>query len=70
MTKRGLLLIGDPYLATVPAFTPARGDLSEQFDLRSGAQTSAKHLAWSHAAFISCVSARRVATACRAPRRQ
>jgi glucoamylase len=62
---------GDAYLATVRAYTPAGGDLSEQFDQRSGAQTSAKQLAWSHAAFISCVSARRIAAAaCRAPRRR
>jgi glucoamylase len=54
---------GDAYLATVRAYTPAGGDLSEQFDQRSGAQTSAKQLAWSHAAFISCVSARRIAAA-------
>jgi glucoamylase len=54
---------GDAYLATVRAYTPASGDLSEQFDQRSGAQTSAKHLAWSYAAFISCVSARRSAAA-------
>lgn len=59
---------GDAYLATVRAYTPAGGELSEQFDQRSGAQTSAKHLAWSHAAFISCVSARRLAAACQAPR--
>jgi glucoamylase len=50
---------GDEFLATVRAFTPASGDLSEQFDQRSGEQTSAKHLAWSYAAFISCVTARR-----------
>ncbi|WP_286571551.1 glycoside hydrolase family 15 protein [Variovorax gracilis] len=62
---------GDAYLATVRAYTPASGDLSEQFDQRSGAQTSAKQLAWSHAAFISCVSARRIAAAaCQGPLRQ
>ncbi|MBA3596832.1 MAG: glucan 1,4-alpha-glucosidase [Methylibium sp.] len=62
---------GDAYLATVRAYTPANGDLSEQFDQRSGAQTSAKHLAWSYAAFISCVSARRIAAAAlRAPWRR
>ena len=62
---------GDAYLATVRTYTPAGGDLSEQFDQRSGAQTSAKHLAWSYAAFISCVSARRIAAAaCQAPRRR
>jgi glucoamylase len=59
---------GDAYLATVRAYTPASGDLSEQFDQRTGVQTSAKHLAWSYAAFISCVSARRIAAAAfRAP---
>jgi glucoamylase len=35
--------------------------MSEQFDQRTGEQTSAKHLAWSYAAFISCVAARRAA---------
>ncbi len=50
---------GDAYLATVRTFTPQSGELSEQFDQRTGAQTSAKHLAWSYAAFISCVTARR-----------
>lgn len=54
---------GDAFLETVRAFTPASGDLSEQFDQHTGQQTSAKHLAWSYAAFISCVAARRAATA-------
>jgi glucoamylase len=49
---------GDGFLETTRAFTPATGDLSEQFDQRTGEQTSAKHLAWSYAAFISCVTAR------------
>jgi glucoamylase len=52
---------GDAFLATVRAFTPASGDLSEQFDQRTGEQTSAKHLAWSYAAFITSVTARRAA---------
>jgi len=52
---------GDAYLATVRAYTPASGELSEQFDQRSGAQTSARHLAWSYAAFLSCLAARREA---------
>ena len=51
---------GDGFLETTRAFTPASGDLSEQFDQRTGEQTSAKHLAWSYAAFISCVTARRL----------
>jgi glucoamylase len=50
---------GDEFLETVRAFTPVSGDLSEQFDQRTGEQTSAKHLAWSYASFISCVTARR-----------
>ena len=50
---------GDGFLATVRAFTPSSGDLSEQFDRRTGEQTSAKHLAWSYASFISCMTARR-----------
>jgi glucoamylase len=50
---------GDAYLATVREYTPATGDLSEQFDQKTGAQTSARHLAWSYAAFISCLTARR-----------
>jgi len=52
---------GDAYLEMVRAFTPPSGDLSEQFDRRTGEQTSAKQLAWSYAALISCVSARRAA---------
>ncbi|HTX24463.1 MAG TPA: glycoside hydrolase family 15 protein [Steroidobacteraceae bacterium] len=54
-----LLARGDAFLETVRAFTPPNGDLSEQFDQHTGAQTSAKHLAWSYAAFISAIAARR-----------
>ena len=50
---------GDSYLETVRTFTPPSGALSEQFDQKTGAQTSAKHLAWSYAAFISSAIARR-----------
>jgi glucoamylase len=50
---------GDAYLETVRTYTPASGDMSEQFDQKTGAQTSARHLAWSYAAFISSVVARR-----------
>ena len=50
---------GDAYLETVRTYTPPSGDLSEQFDQVSGAQTSAKHLAWSYAAFISTAITRR-----------
>ncbi len=50
---------GDAFLETVRAFTPASGDLSEQFDQRTGEQTSARDLAWSYAALVSCIAARR-----------
>lgn len=49
---------GDEFLETVRAFTPADGELAEQFDQRTGQPASAKQLAWSYAAFISCVAAR------------
>jgi glucoamylase len=52
---------GDAFLETVRVFTPPGGDMSEQFDQRTGAQTSARHLAWSYAAFITCIAARRLA---------
>jgi glucoamylase len=56
---RPLCRQGDAFLETVRAFTPPSGDLSEQFDRRTGEQTSARHLAWSYAALISCIDARR-----------
>ncbi|HKT73676.1 MAG TPA: glycoside hydrolase family 15 protein [Steroidobacteraceae bacterium] len=52
---------GDAFLETVRAFTPPDGQMSEQFDQKTGAQTSARHLAWSYAALISCRWARRAA---------
>lgn len=57
----GWIARGDAWLATVRAYTPESGDLSEQFDQNSGAPASARQLAWSYAAFISCVHARRLA---------
>lgn len=51
---------GDAFLETVRQFAPADGVLSEQFDQNSGAQASAKDLAWSHAAFLTCISSRQV----------
>ena len=57
---RSLRERGDAFLRTVQAYTPRSGEMSEQFDQKTGAQTSARHLAWSYAAFISCVSAARV----------
>jgi glucoamylase len=58
-----LLRHGEAFLETVREFTPPSGDLSEQFDKATGEQTSAKNLAWSYAAFISCRAARRLAMA-------
>lgn len=52
---------GDAIMRTVQAFTPASGELSEQFDRSTGAQTSAKHLSWSYAAFITAAASRAVA---------
>ena len=51
---------GDAYLETVRAYTPPSGDMSEQFDQQTGVQRSAQQLAWSYAAFISCIQARRL----------
>jgi glucoamylase len=56
-----LLRRGDQFMATVAAYTPATGELSEQFDQTTGAQTSARTLAWSHAAFITAVARRSAA---------
>jgi glucoamylase len=50
---------GEMFMRTVQAYTPASGDLSEQFDRTTGAQTSAKRLAWSYAAFITAAASRR-----------
>lgn len=54
---------GEAFLATVREFTPDDGALSEQFDQSTGAQTSARHLTWSYAAFVTAVAARQRALA-------
>ncbi len=54
---------GDAFLNTVRAFTPPSGDLAEQFDQKTGLQSSARDLTWSYAAFISATAARRRALA-------
>jgi len=59
--RQQLFARGDAYLRTVQAFTPESGELSEQFDQHTGAQRSARHLAWSYAAFISCIATRNAA---------
>jgi glucoamylase len=58
--RAGDLSRGDEFLETVRRFAPADGILSEQFDQNSGAPTSARDLAWSHAAFLSCISSRQI----------
>jgi glucoamylase len=49
---------GDAFLRTVQAFAPPGGELSEQFDRTTGAATSARHLTWSYAAFITAAASR------------
>jgi glucoamylase len=50
---------GDAFLETVRTFVPQNGEMSEQFDQADGKPRSAQQLAWSYAAFISCIEARR-----------
>jgi glucoamylase len=52
---------GDMFMAMVRAHTPASGELSEQFDKTNGAQTSARNLAWSYAAFVTAFASRTAA---------
>jgi glucoamylase len=56
--RAGAWARGDAFLQTVRRFTPENGSMSEQFDQTTGLQTSAKDLAWSYAAFLSCIHAR------------
>jgi glucoamylase len=55
------LVHGDGFLETVRTFTPENGDLAEQFDQRNGEPASARQLAWSYAAFVSCAAVRAAA---------
>jgi glucoamylase len=59
--RNGLVQRGDGFMATVRALTPADGALSEQVDRTTGEQTSARHLTWSYAAFLSTARLRRLA---------
>jgi glucoamylase len=54
----------DGFMRTVQAYTPADGSLSEQFDRNDGRQNSARHLAWSYAAFITAAAGRSRARHC------
>ncbi len=59
--REALIAKGDAILSRVRDFIPSRGDLTEQFDQLSGAQTSAKDLSWSYACFITARHARQLA---------
>ena len=61
--REALLARGDAFMATVRALTPEDGALSEQVDRTSGVQRSARHLAWSYAAFIAAARERAQAKA-------
>lgn len=61
--RRALVRRGDGFMATVRALTPADGALSEQVDRVTGAQTSARHLTWSYAAFVGAARLRAQALA-------
>jgi glucoamylase len=56
---KAFMLRGDEFLRTVRAHAPLDGKLAEQFDRHSGAPSSARDLAWSHAALITARAARR-----------
>ena len=53
---------GEMFMRTVRMYTPPSGNLSEQFDRKTGALTSAKDLAWSYAAFITAAASRHQAS--------
>ena len=61
--RRDLIAHGDAFMATLRAFTPADGALSEQIDRTTGAQSSAPHLTWSYAAFVGTTRERSLALA-------
>ena len=52
------LASGDAMMNAIRSVTPPDGALSEQVDRATGAQTSARHLTWSYAAFIAAARAR------------
>jgi glucoamylase len=54
---------GDAIFAMARRSIPASGEIAEQFDQTTGAQTSAKSLTWSYASFLTCWSARKAALA-------
>jgi glucoamylase len=61
--RAALLRRGDAFMARVRALASADGALSEQVDRVTGAPTSARHLTWSYAAFVSTARMRALASA-------
>lgn len=59
--RLGMVKAGDAIMAHVRENIPPTGEMSEQFDRNTGAQTSAQDLGWSYAAFITAWDARRTA---------
>jgi glucoamylase len=59
----GLIAKGDAIFGMARQFIPPSGEISEQFDQKTGEQTSVKSLAWSYAAFITAWVARNAAQA-------
>ncbi|MGD0634238.1 MAG: glycoside hydrolase family 15 protein [Beijerinckiaceae bacterium] len=59
--SKALFDLGDKFMAMVRVHTPDSGELSEQFDQADGAQTSARNLTWSYAAFVTAFASRRAA---------
>ena len=58
-----LIRRGDGFMAMVRHLTPDDGAFSEQVDRITGQQTSARHLTWSYAAFVSATHLRHRALA-------
>ena len=56
-----LIAKGDAILGMARRSIPPSGEISEQFDQATGAQTSAKSLTWSYASYLTCWRARNAA---------
>lgn len=52
----------DGFVSIVAKYTPSDGELSEQYDKSTGAQTSAVDLTWSYASAVTAFNARSGAT--------
>jgi len=58
--RAALIKRGDEFMATIRSLTPIDGVLPEQIDRETGQATSARHLTWSDAAFVSAARSRRL----------